>query len=210
MAAGSSRKVLRQETDGAVVEHADLSGQAAWQLNDMHVDAQGRAYVGNYGDDSAPPAPPRPAVLCLVEPDGSVRTVAEDLMFANGMQLTPDGCTLYVAETRAAPGRITAFDVAGDGSLSRRRTVVEFDATVFPDGIAVAGDSSVWVASPFSEEVLHVSPAGEILRRLPVATPYAVALGGPERDELFVCSSPTWQFDEALQRREGRILRARL
>lgn len=210
VAAGSSRTVLRRETDGRVVQHADLAGLATWQLNDMHVDPRGRAYVGNYGDDSAPPAPPRPAALCLVDTDGSPRAVAEEMMFANGMGLTPDGRTLYVAETRATPSRVTAFDVAEDGSLSNRRELAEFDQTVFPDGIAVAPDASVWVASPFSEEVLHVSADGAVLERLQVPSPYAVALGGADGDELFVCSSPTWQFDEALRLREGRILRARV
>ena len=41
------RKLLRREPDGSVAIHADLSGVAAGPLNDMVVDAEGRAYVGD-------------------------------------------------------------------------------------------------------------------------------------------------------------------
>src|SRR6478736_7514715 len=46
------RKLLRREHDGALVTHADLSGEVDYHLNDMVVDQQGRAYVGNFGFDS--------------------------------------------------------------------------------------------------------------------------------------------------------------
>ena len=45
------RKVLRREIDGSLVEHADLSGLAPWHVNDMLVDHNGRAWVGNFGFD---------------------------------------------------------------------------------------------------------------------------------------------------------------
>ena len=45
------RRVLRRAPDGAVTEHADLSGHRGGHLNDMVVDAPGRAYVGNFGFD---------------------------------------------------------------------------------------------------------------------------------------------------------------
>ena len=66
----SRRQCLRLEPDGSLVTHADLSGVATWHLNDMHVVAAGRAYVGNYGDASAPPARRHPATLALVPADG--------------------------------------------------------------------------------------------------------------------------------------------
>jgi len=205
IAVGETRQLLRREPDGELVVHADLSGLATGMLNDMHVDARGRAYVGNYGDDSVPPAPPYPAVLTLVDPDGSVRPAADGMRFANGIHLTPDGATLVVAETRATPGCLTAFDVADDGSLSGRRTVAEFEPGVLPDGIAMAPDASTWVASPFSGEVLHVSADGEVVDRLEVESPYAVALGGD--GELYVCVAPTWEPGPALELRGGAILR---
>ena len=205
VAVGETRRLLRLEADGELVEHADLSGIATGMLNDMHVDAQGRAYVGNYGDESVPPAPPFPAVLALVRPDGTVIAAAEGMRFANGVHLTPDGRTLVVAETRATPGCLTGFDVAEDGTLSNRRTLAEFAPGVMPDGIAMAPDSSVWVASPFTGDVLHVSAQGEMVESVEVANPYAVALGGD--GVVYVCSAPTWEPGPALELRGGAVLR---
>ncbi|MEU5841213.1 SMP-30/gluconolactonase/LRE family protein [Rhodococcus sp. NPDC047139] len=206
IAAGVPRKVLRRESDGRLVEHADLSHVATWHLNDMFVDTHGRAYVGNYGDASAPPDPVRPAALALVEPDGSVRVAAEGLEFANGIVATGDGRTMIVAETRARPGRLTRFTVADDGSLTDRRTLVEFGSTVFPDGIAIDSEDGVWVASPFDGRVLRVSASGTITDEVAVANPYAVAVDG---DDLLVCTSSDWKPEIALRERTGAIVRVR-
>ncbi|NPC97805.1 gluconolaconase [Nocardioides sp. zg-DK7169] len=210
VAAGDRRQVLRREHDGSLVVHADLSHLATAQLNDMHVTPDGRAYVGNYGDDSAPPAPPHPAVLALVMPDGQVRAAADQMLFANGIATTADGRTLVVAETRATPGRLTRFRVEEDGSLGERQVLAELEPGVLPDGIALDGDS-VWVASPFSDQVLRVDLADGTLREvLAVPTPYAVALGGHDGRDLFVCTAPTWVPADALALRGGQVLRVRV
>lgn len=199
------RRVLRVEASGPS-EHADLSGLAEWHCNDMFVDSHGRAYVGNYGDDSVPPDAPHPTVLVLIEPDGSTRAVASDLWFPNGIAVTPDGKTLIVAETRSVPGRLTAFDVDADGSLSGRRVLTEFEGG-FPDGIAVDAEGAVWVAFPFGDELVRVTPAGEVDTRIPFPSPYAVALGGPSGRELFVATAPNWEPEEAVRLRAGSIHR---
>jgi sugar lactone lactonase YvrE len=199
------RRLLRLGPDGPH-EHADLSALAPWHTNDMHVDRHGRAYVGNFGDDSAPPDPPRPTGLLLVEPDGEARVVAEDLWFPNGIALTPDGGTLIVAETRSVPGKLTAFSVAADGSLSDRRTFASFEGG-FPDGIAIDAEGGVWVAFPFADELVRVAPDGEVDRRVPFPSPYAVAIGGPGGRDLFVATAPSWVPEEAKRLRAGSIRR---
>ena len=65
------RTLLRREPDGSLVVHADLSGIAGGPVNDMVVDAQGRAYVGNFGFDLMGGAPLETARLALV--DGFLR-----------------------------------------------------------------------------------------------------------------------------------------
>lgn len=210
IASGHDRAIYRREADGTLNLHADLTGLATWHVNDMFVDHLGRAYVGNYGDDSAPPTPPLPADLILVEPDGSARAVAGGMQFANGIASTADRATLVVAETRANPGRLTTFAIAADGSLSERATLREFEPAVFPDGIAIDADDNVWVASPFSGEVIQVSRGGEELRRIPVASPYAVAVGGANGEHLYVCCSDDWEPEKALAKRTGRIMRIEL
>jgi len=211
IASVQERKLYRLESDGTLAVHADLHGIATWHLNDMTVDATGRAYVGNYGDDSAPPAPPLPADLAMVEPDGSAHVVAEQMMFANGMVITTDGSTLIVAETRATPARLSAFTIEADGSLVDRRSLIEFDDPhILPDGIALDAENGVWVASPFNEEVIRVSAAGEITDRITVPHPYAVALGGADGRDLFVCTADTWVPEEALRLGGGAIRRLRV
>lgn len=211
ISATHERRLLRREHDGTLVEHADLSAIAEWHVNDMVVDSRGRAYVGNYGDASAPPAPPHPAKLALVQPDGTATVAAERMLFANGLVVSGDGATLIVAETRANPGRLTAFAIdPADGSLHDRRTLIDFDAAVFPDGLAIDAEDGVWVASPFSAEVIRVDASGTISDRLAVADPYAVALGGADGRDLFVCTSGTWLPEEAARERSGAIRRLRV
>jgi sugar lactone lactonase YvrE len=199
------RRLLRLDEDGPH-EHADLSALAPWHINDMYVDRHGRAYVGNFGDGSAPPAPPSPTVLLLVEPDGEARVVAEDLWFPNGIALSADGGTLIVAETRSVPGKLTAFTVAADGSLSGRRTLASFEGG-FPDGIAIDAEDGVWIAFPFGDELVRVTADGEIDQRLPFPSPYAVALGGPGGRDLFVATAPSWIPEEAEKLRGGQVHR---
>jgi len=203
------RRLLRLEPGGPV-EHADLSGLANWHCNDIWVDSGGRAFVGNFGDGSAPPDPPKPTALIAVEPDGAARIVAEDLWFPNGIAVSPDRSTLLVAESRSLPSRLTRFDVGPDGDLSNRRVLVEFEPGELADGIALDAELGVWVAMPFGNELVRVTAEGEIERRVPIESPYAVALGGPDGRDLFVCSAPAWEPDEAIRLRAGtvRTLRA--
>ena len=65
------------------------------------VDGRGNAYVNNIGFDF-PAGRVRARLIALVTPDGTVRQVADDLAFPNGMAVTPDGSTLIVAESYAA------------------------------------------------------------------------------------------------------------
>ena len=155
----TDRRLLRLDAAGLSVV-ADLSGVATFHCNDMVVDAHGRAYVGNFGYDFEAGMPPRAATLALVLPDGTVHVAADDLAFPNGTVLTPDGRTLIVAESFAA--RLTAFDVAADGTLSRRRIWAALEGAV-PDGICLDAEGAIWVASPLSKEVLRVREGGEVV-----------------------------------------------
>ena len=199
---GGDRRLLRLEADG-LVEHADLSALAPKATNDMVVDAEGRAYVGNWGFDFLAGEPPTGTVLVMVEPDGAARVVAEDLLFPNGTVITPDGRTLVIAETFGA--RLTAFDVADDGSLSGRRVFAQLQGGAVPDGITLDAEGAIWVASPTTNEVLRVHDGGEVAERVGFDRgAYACMLGGDERRTLFVCTS-TALGTEALEARTGRI-----
>lgn len=194
---------------GAQRTHSDLSAIATWHINDLLTDATGRAYVGNYGGEPDLSRPVDPGVLAGIAPDGTAYAAADGLLFANGMALLDGGHTLVVAETRAQPGRLTAFTVAADGSLHDRRVHHQF-TDQWPDGLAVDAQDAVWVACPFSDEVLRVDRCGEVVGRVAVSSPYAVALGGPDGRDLFIGSSPTWLPQEAAARRAGVIVQVRV
>lgn len=184
---------------------ADLSGLAPFHCNDMVVDAQGRAYIGNFGFDMHARATPRPTGLILVEPDGRARVVAEDLHFPNGAVITPDGRTLIIAESYA--GLLTAFDIAADGSLASRRVWARLPERVAPDGICLDAEGAVWLASPMTREVLRVREGGAVMQR--VATPgqaVACMLGGVDWRTLYVLSGKVMLTpQESLALRTGAI-----
>jgi sugar lactone lactonase YvrE len=160
----------------------------------MVVDSTGAAYVGSFGFDLLGGAAPQPTVLLRVAPDGDVRVVAQDVLFPNGMVLADGGRTLVVAETYGS--RLTAFDVADDGTLAGRRVFAQLPEGVYPDGICLDAEGQVWVATARTPEVLRVREGGEVTDRVQVASgslSYACALGGPDGRTLFVCTARSFQ-----------------
>ena len=214
-------RILRRESDGSLVEHADLSGLVSGHLNDMVVDARGGAYVGNFGFDLMSGAPITSTTLTYVDPDGTPSTVAAELLFPNGMVLR-DG-VLVVAETFGA--RLTAFDVADDGGLARRRSWARFaeppattdvgeavgQLPVAPDGICADAEGALWVADALHNRLLRVAEGGEILEELPAGTGvFACMLGGEDGRTLYACAAPSFPEHERRPVREAQLLATRV
>ena len=219
-----SRRVMRREHDGTLVEHADLGEIATFHCNDMLVDDDGRAYVGNFGFDLdetlvamgaegllgaiAADRTPYTARLAVIDPDGSVGVAADDLAFPNGMVLLDGGDTLVVAQTLGLD--LTAFDRAADGSLSNRRpwaTLVGDDGSfVVPDGISADDAGGIWVANALGAEVVRVEEGGAVTRRVVTSQfAYACAVGGPDGRHLLVCTAASSIAHEAAAAPNGRL-----
>lgn len=199
----NARRLMHHDASGALREVADLSGVEKIALNDMTVDARGRAYIGAWGFDLNNGAPPAPADLFVVEPDGGVFVAASGLRFPNGIVITPDGGTLIVAETT---GRcLTAFDVNADGALSNRREWASLDT--FPDGICLDAEGAVWVACPVTGECRRVREGGEVLDRVTVPGKgvYACMLGDDDRRTLYLCTATGTTADISAGRTHGWI-----
>lgn len=182
------RKVLRLDADGLKL-HADLSNIAHSKCNDMTVDGQGRAYVGNFGFDYRENEAPRNTNVARVDPDGAISVAADDFFFPNGIAITPDGKTMVVAESWSR--KLTAFDKAPDGTLSNRRSWAEGGDDWVPDGICVDEEGAVWIADPVKKQALRIKDGGEIAERVSTGDrgAYAVALGGPDRRTLMICTN---------------------
>lgn len=195
------RRLLRLDPEGLTVV-ADLRDMAPFHCNDMVVDRQGWAYIGNFGFDFFV-EPPKATVLILVTPDGQKRIVADEMLFPNGSVITPDGRTLIVGETWAA--RLTAFTIASDGSLMDRRLWAQLEGAA-PDGICLDAEGAMWVASPVSSEVLRVREGGQVTHRISVETQaVACMLGGSDRRTLFILSAPVTRPEIGRAQRRGRI-----
>ena len=182
----TDRRLLRQDP-GGLMEVADLSGLAGYHCNDMVVDGNGGAYVGNFGYNSHDGDDFKLADLIRVEPDGTASVAAAGLAFPNGSVITPDGGTLIVGETR---GQIlSAWDRAADGGLSNRRVWADLDGG-YPDGICLDTEGAVWVSDPRNKETIRVLEGGEVTERISTGDygSFACMLGGGDRRTLFICT----------------------
>ncbi len=198
------RKLLRLR-DGSVSTHADLSSLAKGRCNDMVVDAEGRAYVGNFGFDLHGGEKSRPTDLICVDPDGSSRIVASDLVFPNGTVITPDGKTLVVGESFT--GRLTAFDVGPNGDLSNRRVWADLPNGAVPDGICLDVAGGIWVASPTTNECIRVEAGGKVTHRVAFDRgAYACMLGG---SDLYVLISGASHPNKCRAERSGQVVVAK-
>jgi len=139
-----------------------------------------------------------------IDPDGSARVVAEDLMFPNGAVITDDGKTLIIGETFA--GRLSAFDIDSNGDLSNRRLWAQLPGQAVPDGICLDAEGAVWVASPFTNDCLRIAEGGELLQRIDTGRgAYACMLGGADRRTLYICTADSHDPDRQAAERNGAI-----
>lgn len=182
---------MKRWNGSAVQDHASLAATSVFCLSDAITDGQGRTWVGDIGYNFWNPdaVPVGTCTVARIDADGTVAMAADGLQFPNGMVMTADGGTLIVAETNAY--RLTAYDVATDGTLSRRRTFADLPAGVQPDGICLDAEGAVWLANPAGNPaVLRVREGGEVTDAVTLdGHAYAVMLGGPERRHLFICTS---------------------
>jgi sugar lactone lactonase YvrE len=205
-------RLLRREPDGTMVPHADLSALPSG-FNEIVVDGRGNIYLNgaafsllaflkDLDPDDKTPLTERPGYvpgyIALITPDGTVRQVAGDIAFPNGMLVTPDNRTLVISESFA--GRLTAFDIAGDGSLSHRRVWAD---GIGPDGICVDADRAIWVSTG-GNSIVRVRDGGEVLDRVEIdRAPFALMLGG---DTLFIMAA-RWDAQNPFGGpRTGRVL----
>jgi len=183
---GRERLLLRMEPDGSLSPHADLRPFGEHGCNEIVVDGRGNAYVNGGGFD-LPGQKVASGIIALVRPDGSALQVADGVAFPNGMAVTPDNSTLIVAESYGK--KLTAFDIAADGSLSNRRVWANLGEGV-PDGICIDADNAVWYADVPNKRCVRVREGGETLQTITVDRGcFACALGGADKRTLFIMAA---------------------
>ena len=168
---------------------------AAQRFNDGKADALGRFWVGTIDDARAP----RAALFCHSPGHGLAR-MAEGITNSNGLAFSPDGRTLYWADTQAH--QLMAFDLdLAQGSLSRRRVLRQFEPRAAdqplqhyagrPDGAAVDSEGAYWVAMYEGQRLLRLAPDGRTLAELPlpVRCPTMPCFGGADLRTLYITTA---------------------
>jgi sugar lactone lactonase YvrE len=157
------------------------------RFNDGGCDRQGRFLAGfmNERRDA------NSAALLRLDPDLTLTTVLAGITISNGLAFSPDGRTMYHADT---PTRIVhAYDYdTATGMPSNRRVFAQWDGeTERPDGGAVDADGCYWTALFRAGRVLRIAPTGDVLVDIPVPAlcPTMCAFGGSDLRTLYVTSA---------------------
>jgi sugar lactone lactonase YvrE len=129
----------------------------------------------------------RPGSVFLAGADGSVRQVADNIAFPNGMAVTGDNSTLIVADSYRH--HLVAFDIGADGGLSGRRVWADLGEGT-PDGICVDEQNAVWYADVPNKRCVRVAEGGAVRQTVELDHGgFACALGGPRRTTLFIVAA---------------------
>lgn len=182
------QKKVVQCCRGNASAYIDLSHLAAGTLDDMIVDCQGGAYIGDLGFNLLSGEYKKNAGgIIRVAPGGVATRVAESLDFPNGIAISADEKTLVVAESSA--DCLSRFAIAPDG-LHLDRRIGSFGE---PDGICLDQEGAAWVSLFKEDSFVRVGRDGQILETVAIPGRRAVAcvLGGTDRRTLFCISAET-------------------
>jgi sugar lactone lactonase YvrE len=149
------------------------------QPNDLAIAADGTIYA------SDPNWKAKTGQLWRIGTDHKVTRVAADMGTTNGIDLSPDGRTLYVNES--AQRNIWAFTVAADGTLADKRLFKKYDDFDF-DGMRVDVDGNLYVTRHGKGTVVKLSPKAETMREIDVLgpNPTNICFGGPDGRTAYV------------------------
>jgi sugar lactone lactonase YvrE len=200
------RRLLRRSPAGELSVHAELGEFCGGHLNDLVVDSDGRAFVGNFGFDVTAREERKPTGLLRVDPNGSSSLAAENLLFPNGTVITDDGRTLIVGETYGR--RYVAFRIEDDGSLAGRRIWAEVP-DIAPDGCTLDADGHIWSADARGSRCCRLAPGGEIIEEIRAPEHlqfFACMLGGEHGRTLLFCAAPDFSERRRSQAREAVLL----
>ena len=149
------------------------------QPNDLAIAPNGTIYASDPDWDKSK------GQVWRVDRDGTVTLVAPDMGTTNGIEVSPDGRTLYVNES--VQRNIWAFTIAPDGSLTNKRLLKSFPDHGF-DGMRCDVDGNLYVTRYGKGTVVKLSPDGEVLQEVAVlgASPSNICFGGPDGRTAYV------------------------
>jgi gluconolactonase len=190
-----------------------FEGQPLMGPNDVIADRKGGVYFSDPGPNPMPGVTlPRAPAVFYIRPDGKVIKIAEGIARPNGVILSPDEKTLYVADTLGEA--VIAFDVQPDGGVSNRRAFVKLAGVTKEamgvrsgaDGLAVDEAGRLFVATQVGVQVF--SPQGRALGTIPIGVtggPQNLAFAGADKKTLYVVGrGAMWKIATQTQGPKGR------
>jgi gluconolactonase len=187
---GGGRRVSITEPDGTIRTLADrFEGKRFNSPNDLAVDSRGRVYVSDprYGGDE--PRELDHESVYRIDPDGSVHRLDTTAYKPNGLAVSPDGTTLYVADNGPRRAALLALRLDENGEVSRPRVLKNFGNGRGIDGMTVTTDGRIVAAAGAGRlgGVYVYDPGGIPLAFLATPeTPTNVEFGGPRRTTLYI------------------------
>jgi sugar lactone lactonase YvrE len=173
------------DTDtGALTPAAPPHGEDAdMRFNDGRCDRQGRFWAGTMGEANPTPR----GHLYRLDPATGVAAVLHGIAIPNGLCWSPDGRTMYFADSPTRTILAFAYDPA-TGALGERRVFARVAPPGIPDGAIVDAEGYMWSAEYGGGRITRYAPDGRVDRRLalPVSQPTCCAFGGPDLSTLFV------------------------
>lgn len=188
---GGGRRISITEKDGTVRTLADRwQGKRFNSPNDLTIDTQGRVYFTDpryVGDE---PREIATESVYRIDADGQVTQIIADVEKPNGIILSPNMKTLYLANSNpGGPQQLLAYPLRSDGTVGAKRVLHDFGKGRGIDGMCVDREGNLYGAAGDGSTggVYVFSPAGQQQAFIPVPeTPTNCVFGGPDHQTLYI------------------------
>jgi sugar lactone lactonase YvrE len=191
LAAG--RGIAYLTLDGSLRPLAEVAPAGA-KMNDAACDPQGRFWAGTLADDRRPGG----GALYRFDRLGRTELILDGLTISNGLGWSPDGGTMYLADSGTRLVRTFSFD-GEHGAISNGRVLIDVPEEVgAPDGLTVDADGDLWLAIYGGGRVHRYSPDGALLEELlvPAMETTSCAFAGLGLNRLYVTTATENWSDE--------------
>ena len=197
---GRGRRLVRMEKDGSLTALAErYGGKRLNSPNDLAIDRRGRIYFTDPRYSKRENLELDREAVYRVDPDGTITRVVDSLTRPNGILVSGDDRTLYVAEN-ASPGgavQLWAFDLDAHGAARRGRILYDFGGGRGIDGMTLDTAGRIWATAGTKEKagiyVFMPDPKRSTARLVTFVAmdedPTNCTFGGRGRDVLYVTTT---------------------
>ena len=194
------RRISRTEKDGRVATLADrYNGKRLNSPNDLTIDTNGRIYFTDPRYGSQEGVEQDKESVYRIDPDGKLSRIIDTVSRPNGIAISPDQTTLYVADNREGGAQrvLLAFDLGADGSATKSRVLYDFGSGRGIDGMTIDLAGRIWATAGTKEKAgVHVFEINDDRTSAKLLTvvatpedPTNCTLGGPNRDVLYITTA---------------------